>query len=78
LYRITIILPSLQGGFLFSAIFSLMAVGFLVYCFVPPIFFFRVNDAFDVVFFNEGPGGRNSLPGIGFHLALPIQIEDRE
>ena len=46
-YLIVIVLMSLQGSFLSSAIVSLIAIGCLAYYFAPPIFSFRVNDQFD-------------------------------
>lgn len=49
LYLIVIVLLSLQGSFLSSAVVSLIAVGCLAYYFAPPIFSFRVRDPFDGV-----------------------------
>ena len=49
LYLIVIVLLSLQGSFLLSAVVSLIAVGCLAYYFAPPIFSFRVSDPFDAV-----------------------------
>ena len=49
LYLIIIVLLSLQGSFLLSAVFSLIAVGCLSYYFTPPIFSFRVADPLDAV-----------------------------
>jgi C4-dicarboxylate-specific signal transduction histidine kinase len=47
LYLIIIVLLSLQGSFLSSAVVSLIAVGCLAYYFAPPIFSFRISDPFD-------------------------------
>ncbi len=47
LYWIVIVLLSLRGSFLPSAIVSLIAVGSLGYYFAPPIFDFRVRDPID-------------------------------
>ncbi len=49
LYLIIIVLLSLLGSFLSSAIVSLIAVGCLAYYFALPIFSFRVSDPLDVV-----------------------------
>jgi len=49
LYLIVIVLLSLRGSFLSSAIFSFIAVGLLAYYFVPPVFSFSVADSFDLV-----------------------------
>ena len=49
LYLIVIVLLSLQGRFLSSAVVSIIAVGCLAYYFAPPIFSFRVSDPFEVV-----------------------------
>ncbi len=49
LYLIIIVLVSLQGSFLLSAVFSLIAVGCLSYYFTPPIFSFRIGDPLDAV-----------------------------
>ena len=49
LYLITVVLLSLQGTFLSSAVVSLIAVGCLAYYFAPPIFSFKVNDPLDGV-----------------------------
>ena len=49
LYLIIIVLVSLHGRFLLSAVFSLIAVGCLSYYFTPPIFSFRVDDPLDAV-----------------------------
>jgi PAS domain S-box-containing protein len=49
LYLIVIVLLSLQGSFLLSAVFSLVAIGCLAYFFAPPIFSFRVNDPLEAV-----------------------------
>jgi PAS domain S-box-containing protein len=49
LYLIIIVLLSLQGSFLSSAVVSLIAVACLMYYFAPPIFSFRVSDPFDGV-----------------------------
>ena len=49
LYLIVIVLLSLQGSFLSSAVVSLIAVGCLAYYFAPPIFSFRVSDPFEIV-----------------------------
>ena len=49
LYLIVIVLLSLRGSFLSSAIFSFIAVGLLDYFFVPPVFSFNVADPFNIV-----------------------------
>jgi len=49
LYLILIILLSLQGSFLLSAILSLIGVGCLAYYFAPPIFSFHVSDPLNAV-----------------------------
>jgi C4-dicarboxylate-specific signal transduction histidine kinase len=49
LYLIIIVLVSLQGRFLLSAVFSLIAAGCLSYYFAPPIFSFRDADPLDTV-----------------------------
>ncbi len=49
LYLISIVLLSLQGSFLLSAVFSLIAVGCLAYYFAPPIFSFQVGDPLNAV-----------------------------
>ena len=49
LYLTIIVLLSLQGSFLSSAVVSLIAVACLMYYFAPPIFSFRVSDPFDGV-----------------------------
>src|SRR5882724_12912908 len=48
LYLLLIVLLSLQGSFLLSVVFSLIAVGCLAYYFAPPDFSFRVSDPLDV------------------------------
>src|SRR2546421_9734070 len=47
-YLIVIVLLSLQGSFLSSAVVSFIAVGWLAYI-APPIHSFRVTDPFDVL-----------------------------
>ncbi len=49
LYLIVIVLLSLQGSFLSSAVVSLIAVACLAYYFAPPIFSLQVSDPFDGV-----------------------------
>jgi C4-dicarboxylate-specific signal transduction histidine kinase len=49
LYLIVVVLLSVQGNFLSSAVVSLIAVACLMYYFAPPIFSFRVKDQFEVV-----------------------------
>jgi two-component system, LuxR family, sensor kinase FixL len=49
LYLILIVLLSLRGSFLLSAVVSLMAVGCLAYYFASPIFSFQVSDPFDLM-----------------------------
>ncbi len=49
LYLIIIVLVSLQGSFLLSAVLSLIAIGCLSYYFTPPIFSFRIADPLDAV-----------------------------
>jgi signal transduction histidine kinase len=49
LYLMIIVLVSLQGSFVSSAVVSLIAVGCLAYYFAPPIFSFRVDDPLNVV-----------------------------
>jgi PAS domain S-box-containing protein len=44
LYLIVIVLLSLNGSFLLSAVLSLMAVGCLAYFFAPPLFSFEIAD----------------------------------
>src|ERR1700722_19683386 len=51
LYLLVIVLLSLRGSFLSSAVVSIVAVGCLDYYFVPPIFSFSVTSATDVVAF---------------------------
>jgi C4-dicarboxylate-specific signal transduction histidine kinase len=48
LYLTVIVLLSLQGNLVSSAIVSLIGVGCLAYYFAPPIFSFRVDDPFNV------------------------------
>jgi K+-sensing histidine kinase KdpD len=48
-YLIIIVLLSIEGSFLSSAVVSLVAVGSLAYYFAPPIFSFRVGDPFEAV-----------------------------
>src|SRR6266446_2332582 len=47
LYLIVIVLLSLRGSFLLSAVSSLVGVGCLAYYFAPPDFSFRVSDPLD-------------------------------
>src|SRR5256886_11445403 len=47
LYLIVIVLLSLRGSFVLSAVFSLVGVGCLAYYFAPPDFSFRVSDPLD-------------------------------
>jgi len=49
LYLIVIVLLSLRGSFVLSAVFSLVGVGCLAYYFAPPDFSFRVRDPLDAV-----------------------------
>ncbi len=49
LYLIVIVLLSLQGSFLSSAVVSLIALGCLAYYSAPPIVSFRVSDPFEIV-----------------------------
>ncbi len=49
LYLTVIVILSLQGSFVSSAIVSLLGVMGLAYFFAPPIFSFRVDDPFNVV-----------------------------
>jgi K+-sensing histidine kinase KdpD len=49
LYLIVVVLFSLKGGFVPSAVISVIAVGCLAYFFAPPIFSFRVDDPLNVV-----------------------------
>lgn len=49
LYLIIIVLVSLQGSFLTSAVLSLIAVACLSYYFIPPIFSFRIAERVDAV-----------------------------
>jgi signal transduction histidine kinase len=46
---IVIVLVSLQGNFLTSTVVSFVAVAFLDYYFVPPIFSFNIGDPIDIV-----------------------------
>jgi K+-sensing histidine kinase KdpD len=47
LYLILIVLLSVWGSFVASMVVSLIAVGFLIYYFAPPLFSFRINDPFE-------------------------------
>lgn len=49
LYLMVIVGLSLRGSFRSAAVASLVAVGFLTYFFLKPLFSFRVNDPIDVV-----------------------------
>jgi len=49
LYLIVVVLLSLKGGFVPSAVVSVIAVGCLAYFFAPPIFSFRVDNPLNVV-----------------------------
>jgi PAS domain S-box-containing protein len=49
LYLIVVVLLSLKGSLLSTAVVSLITVGFLTYFFVPPLFSFRVRDPFEMV-----------------------------
>jgi PAS domain S-box-containing protein len=49
LFLIVVVLLSLQGSLLSSAIVTLIAVGLLAYYFAPPIFSFRIRDPFELV-----------------------------
>lgn len=49
LYLIVIVLLSLNGSFLLSAVLSLMACGCLAYYFAPPIFSFEIADSLEAV-----------------------------
>jgi signal transduction histidine kinase len=49
LYLIVVVLLSLKGSFVSSAVVSAIAVGCLAYAFAPPIFSFRVDDPLNVV-----------------------------
>src|SRR6266850_1170420 len=49
LYLIVIVLLSLRGSFLLSAVFSLVGVACLAYYFAPPIFSFRVSEPLNAV-----------------------------
>jgi two-component system sensor kinase FixL len=49
LYLIIVVLLSLQGSFLSSAVVSFLGVGCLAYYFAPPIFSFRVSDPLNLV-----------------------------
>jgi len=49
LYLVLIVLLSLWGNFLSSAVVSLIAVGCLVYFFSPPLYDFRINDPFEAL-----------------------------
>jgi C4-dicarboxylate-specific signal transduction histidine kinase len=49
LYLIVVVLLSLQGSFLSSAVVSLIATGCLDYYFAPPIFSLRISDPINVV-----------------------------
>jgi C4-dicarboxylate-specific signal transduction histidine kinase len=49
LYMAIIVMLSLQGSLLASAIVSLLGVGCLAYYFAPPIFSFRVEDPFNLI-----------------------------
>ena len=49
LFLIVVVLCSLKGSFVAAAVVSVMALGFLDYFFVPPIFSFRVGDPLNLV-----------------------------
>ncbi len=49
LYLLIIVLLSLQGSFLSSAVVSLLAVGCSAYFFAPPLFSLRVSDPLNMV-----------------------------
>jgi signal transduction histidine kinase len=49
LYLLIVVLLSLEGSFLSSAVVSLLAVGCLAYYFAPPLFSLRVSDPLNVV-----------------------------
>src|SRR5258705_4326331 len=49
LYLVVVVMLSVQGNFISSAVVSLVAVGSLAYYFSPPIFSFRVSDSSEVV-----------------------------
>jgi PAS domain S-box-containing protein len=49
LYLIVIVLLSLYGSFLLSAVLSLMAVGCLAYFFAPPVFALQIEDPLEAV-----------------------------
>jgi signal transduction histidine kinase len=49
LYLIVIVVVSLQGSFVASTIISLIAVGLLLYFFLPPLFSFSVSNPIDIV-----------------------------
>ena len=49
LYLIIVVLFSMQGSFVPATVVSLLAVGCLLYYFIPPIFSFRFSDPFDGV-----------------------------
>jgi PAS domain S-box-containing protein len=49
LYLIVIVLLSLNGSFILSAVLSLMACGCLAYYFAPPIFSFEIADPLETV-----------------------------
>ena len=49
LYLVVVVLLSVQGNFLASAVVSVSAVVCLAYYFAPPIFSFRSSDPFDVL-----------------------------
>ncbi len=49
LYLVVIVLLSLYGSFVLSAVFSFIGVACLDYFFTLPVFTFRVDDPFDIV-----------------------------
>ncbi len=49
LYLLVVVLCSLKGSFIGAAVVSVIAVGFLDYFFIPPVFSFRVGDPLNLV-----------------------------
>jgi hypothetical protein len=49
LYFLVIVLLSLLGSFISSAVLSVIAVDCLAYYFAPPLFDFRVGNTFDAI-----------------------------
>ena len=76
LYLTAIVLLSLQGSLVSSAVVSLIGVGCLAYYFAPPIYSFRFDDPFNGTR-TAGIISRIRSPrGASFHLAVPAKVEE--